>query len=193
MVRSCSTCQQFKYDTSASPGLLQPLPIPERIWTDISMDFLEGLPVAKGKSVILVVVDRLSKYAHFMALSHPYTAAVVAQIFLDNIYRLHGLPNSIVSDRDKIFVSQFWQELFKLMGTQLKLSTSYHPQTEGQTEVVNRSLQTYLRCMSSERPKDWVNWLPLAKWWYNTSYHSSIRTTLMRLFMDNLHLRICLI
>ena len=105
MVRSCSTCQQFKYDTLASPGLLQPLPISKRIWMDISMDFLEGLPMAKGKSVILVVVDRLRKYAHFVALSHPYTAAVIAQTFLDNIYKLHGLPNSIVFDKDKIFVS----------------------------------------------------------------------------------------
>ena len=176
-VRSCVVCQQFKYDNSASPGLLQPLPIPNKIWTEISMDFLEGLPTAKGKSAILVVVDRLSKYAHFVALSHPYTAVSIAQVFLDNIYKLHGLPTSIVSDRDKIFVSTFWQELFKLMGTQLKLSTSYHPQTDGQTEVVNRCLQTYLRCMTSERPRDWVNWLPLAEWWYNTSYHTAIQTT----------------
>ena len=100
-VRSCVVCQQFKYDNSASPGLLQPLPIPDKIWTEISMDFLEGLPTAKGKSAILVVVDRLSKYAHFVALSHPYTTVSIAQVFLDNIYKLHGLPTSIVSDRDK--------------------------------------------------------------------------------------------
>ena len=96
-------CQQFKYDNSASPGLLQPLPIPDKIWTEISMDFLEGLLMAKGKYAILVVVDRLSKYAHFVALSHPYTAVSIAQVFLDNIYKLHGLPTSIVSDQDKIF------------------------------------------------------------------------------------------
>ena len=126
-VRSCTICQQFKYEIFAYPGLLQPLPIPETIWSDISMDFLEGLPLSKGKSVILVVVDRLSKYAHFLALSHPYTTFSVAQVFLDNIYKLHGLPASIVPDRDKIFVSHFWQKLFKLMGTKLKLSTSYHP------------------------------------------------------------------
>ena len=80
---------------------------------------------------------------------------MVAQLFLDNIYKLHGLPSSIVSDKDKIFISKFWQELFKLMGTQLKLSTTYHPQTDGQSEVVNRGLQTYLRCMAAEKPNDW--------------------------------------
>ena len=176
-VRSCSICQQFKYDHTASPGLLQPLPIPERVWSDISMDFLEGLPNSKGLTVIWVVVDRLSKYAHFIPLAHLYTAASLAQLFLDHIYRLHGLHNSIVSDRDKIFVSNFWQELFKLLGTKLQLSTSYHPQTDGQTEVVNRSLQTYLRCMTAEWPKDWSKWLPLAEWWFNTNYHTSTHST----------------
>ena len=102
------------------------------------MYFIEGLPKFKDFIVIFVVVDRLSKYAHFLTLSHLYSALTIAQLFFDNIYRLHGLPNNIVSDRDKIFISRFWQELFKLSGTQLKLSTSYHPQTDGQTKVVNQ-------------------------------------------------------
>ena len=102
MVRSCNVYQQFKYDKLVAPGLLQPLPISDRIWNNISLDFLEGLPTTKGKYVILVVVDRLSKYAYFISLSHPYTVVSIAQIFLDNIYKLHGLPNSIVSNRDKI-------------------------------------------------------------------------------------------
>ena len=116
-VRNCHICQQFKYDPATSPNLLQPLPIPEKIWTDISMDFLEGLLTSKGMNVIWVVVDRLSKYAHFIGLAHPYIAASIAQLFLDNIYKLHGLPTSIVSNHDKIFISKFWQELFKFLGT----------------------------------------------------------------------------
>lgn len=143
-IRSCDTCQRNKADTRSPAGLLAPLPIPKQIWSDISMGFITGLPRSKGKDTILVVVDRMSKYAHFIALSHPYTAKDVADVFVRNVVRLHGIPKTIVSDRDRIFVSVFWRELFKMLGTQLKMSSAYHPQTDGQTEVVNRCLEQYL-------------------------------------------------
>ena len=176
-VRECETCQKCKPNLSAYPGLLQPLPMPDRVWSGISMDFIKGLPKSEGKDVILVVVDRLSKYSHFLTLNHPFTALQVAQVYLGNVYKLHGPPVSIVSDRDKKFLSRFWSELFRLMGTELKMSSAYHLQTDAQTEVTNRSLETYLRCMVGERPRDWVKWIPLAEWWYNTSFHSAIQTT----------------
>lgn len=117
------------------------------------MDFIEGLPLSHGKNVILVIVDRFTKAGHFLALSHPFTATQVAQLFLDNIYRLHGLPKTITSDRDKVFTSSFWKELFRSIGTKLQLSTSYHPQTDGQTERLNRCVEQYLRGMVNYRPR----------------------------------------
>jgi hypothetical protein len=125
----------------------------------------------------MVVVDHLSKYAHLCSLQHPFTASIVAQLFMDHIFKLHGMPHSIVFDRDPTFTSNFWQELFRLQGTQLHLSTTYHPQTDGQTKVVNKCLETYLRCFSSERKNQWAQWLPLAEWWYNTSYHTTTHMT----------------
>ena len=120
------------------------------------MDFITGLPKSGNKSVIMVVVDRLSKYAHFCALPHPSTPNLVAQSFMDHIFKLHGMPTSIVSDRDPVFTSNFWQELFRLQGTQLQLSISYHPQTNGQTEVVNKCLEIYLKCFNSKKQHLWV-------------------------------------
>ncbi|CAL9221051.1 unnamed protein product [Arabidopsis halleri] len=176
-IRSCAVCQQCKSDNAAYPGLLQPLPIPESLWSEVSMDFIDGLPLSAGKSVIMVVVDRLSKAAHFIALAHPYSALTVAQAYLDNIYKLHGCPTSIVSDRDKIFTSEFWKEFFALQGVSLKMSSAYHPQSDGQTEVVNRCLETYLRCMTSDQPHLWSKWLALAEFWYNTNFHSATQLT----------------
>ena len=97
------------------------------------MEFIVGLPKAGNKLIIMIVVDRLSKYAHFCAFPHPFTPALVAQVFIDPIFKLHSMPTSIVSDRDPTFTNTFWQELFKLQGMQLKMSTSYHLQTDGQT------------------------------------------------------------
>lgn len=174
-VHECDICQRIKTGNQFPGGLLQPLPVPTQIWEDIPLDFVEGLPKSHSKDCIMVVVDMFTKVGHFIALTHPFNAAQVAQIFLDNIYKLHGMPKSIVSDRDKLFISQFWIELFNSLGTQLKLSTAYHPQSDGQTERLNRCLEQYLRAMASSRPKNWSRWLPLVQWWYNTTYHSAIR------------------
>jgi hypothetical protein len=176
-VAKCDVCQCNKGEIVKYPGTLQPLPIPPAIWKDISMDFITGLPKLGNKSVIMVVVDRFSKYTHFCTLQHPFTASTMDQIFMDQVFKLHGMPHSIVYDRDSTFTSNFWQELFKLQGTQLHLSTTYHPQTDGQTEVVNKCLETYLRCFVFEKKNQWAQWLPLAEWWYNTSYHTTTRMT----------------
>jgi hypothetical protein len=141
------------------------------------MDFVEGLPLSQGYNVIMVMVDRLSKYAHFMPLKHPYTAVSVAKCFLNNVMKLHGMPLSIVSDRDKIFISTFWKSMFKLHGTTLCYSSSYHPQSNGQTKVVNRTLEQHLRCFSYDQPKGWMEWLAWAEYGYNTTVHSATKVS----------------
>nr|GEV60684.1 hypothetical protein [Tanacetum cinerariifolium] len=148
LVAECDICQRQKYSTMAPNGLLQPLNLPTRVWAEITMDFIDGLPKSEGYTVILVVVDRLSKYAHFVPLHHPYTAKTVAAAFLREV----------------------------LQGTNLKRS-SYHPQTDGQSEVVNKSVETYLRCFASDTPKQWARWLSWLEYWYNTSYHTSMNMT----------------
>ena len=167
-IMQCAVCQRAKTATLAPAGLLQPLPIPCQVWEDISLDFIEGLPSSHGKDSILVVVNRLSKYAHFVALSHPFSAKTVAEQFVEHIVKLHGMPKSIISDRDPIFISKFWQEFFTISGTQLKLSSAYHPQTDGQTEVVNRFVEQYLRFFVHQWPRKWYSYLPWTEYWYNT-------------------------
>jgi hypothetical protein len=140
-VDKCDTCQCNKGEIVTPPGTLQPLSLRPTIWTDISMDFIVGLPKSDNKSVIMVVLDRLSKYAHFCALQHPFTTSTIWIIS----------SNSIVSDRDPTFTSNFWQELFRLQANHLHLSATYHPQTDGQMKVVNKCLETYLRCFAFDK------------------------------------------
>jgi len=147
-VHACQICQQAKTDRARYPGMLQPLPIPDSAWQIVSLDFVEGLPRSGQYNSILVVVDKYSKFAHFVPLRHPFTALSVAKAYLDNVYKLHGLPMSLISNCDRVFTSKLWQELFSLAGVSLRMSSSYHPQTDEQTERVNQCMETFLRCGS---------------------------------------------
>ena len=109
------------------PGLLAPLPVPDQAWSVVSLDFVEGVPTSNRFNAILVVVDKLTKHGHFVPLAHPFIALQVAQVYMDNIYKLHGLSQVLISDHDRIFTSTVWQHLFKLSDTQLHMSSSYHP------------------------------------------------------------------
>lgn len=153
-VKHCTVCQHFKPDRSKLPGLLQPLEVPSVAWQMISTDFVEGLPPSGQANCILVVVDSFTKYGHFIPLKHPF-ATVVAKAFINEVYKLHGLPAIIVSDRDRIFTSKFWQELFRIADVKLHISSSYHPQYDGQTERLNQTMETFLRCFVNACPSKW--------------------------------------
>ncbi|GAU12540.1 hypothetical protein TSUD_182540 [Trifolium subterraneum] len=176
-IQNCAICQQAKHTNTLPAGLLQPLPIPSQVWEDIAMDFITGLPLSYGYTTILVVIDRLTKYAHFLPMKTDYSSKSVAEVFMNNIVKLHGMPKSIVSDRDKVFTSSFWQHLFKLQGTSLAMSSAYHPQSDGQTEVLNKGLELFLRCFTFNNPKSWYKALAWSEFWYNTALHTSIGMT----------------
>jgi hypothetical protein len=163
-VAECVVCQQNKVETIKTLGLLQPLSIPSQRWEEVSMDFITGLPKSEGKSVIMVIVDRLINYAHFCALCHPFKASTVATTFMETVQKLHGSPKIIVSDRDLIFTGHFWTKLFSCLGTQLAHSLSYHPQSDGQTEIVKKCLEGNLHCFVSDKQTQWFKWLPLEEW-----------------------------
>lgn len=140
--------------TTTLTRLLQPLPIAIQVWQDVAMDFITGLPISHDYSVILVVVDRLSKYAHFAGLKADYSSKVVTEVFLSLVVKLNDFPKSIVSYRNKVFTSQFWQQLFNLSDTSLKMSTTYHPQFDSQSKAVNKCLEMYLHCFTFGSPKE---------------------------------------
>ena len=172
-VERCVTCHKAKSKLNPH-GLYTPLPAPKIPWEDISMDFILGLPMTRKKrDSIFVVVDRFSKMAHFIPCNKSDDASHVANLFFREILRLHGVPKTIVSDRDVKFVSYFWKTLWAKLGTKLLFSTTCHPQTDGQTEVVNRTLSMLLRTMVKKNLKDWEECLPHVEFAYNRAVHST--------------------
>jgi hypothetical protein len=170
-VARCDTCRRVKAVHMKAAGPLQSLPSPTWKWEDISMDFIVGLPrTTKGFDSIWVIVDRLTNIAHFLPVKTDHPVAVYGQLYIARILSLHKIPKTIVSDRGPQFVSKFWNELHKSLGTKLLHSSAYHSQTSGQTERVNQILEDMLRACVPKFPQKWDDCLPLAEFSYNNSY-----------------------
>lgn len=173
-VLSCDSCQRNKPSTQSTPGLLQPLPIPSRPWQVVSMDFIVSLPrTTKGYDAILVVVCKFSRMVHFIPTTTNVDAAHVATLIVDHVIRLHGVPEAIISDRDPRFTGKFWRALWEQLGTTLVISTAFHPQTDGQTERTNRTLEQILRARVNIKQNDWDQHLSMTEMAINNSVHSS--------------------
>ena len=175
-VARCDNCYRVKAIHMKPAGLLQPLSIPGWKWEEISMDFIVGLPpTQKNFNSIWVIVDRLTKSAHFIPVRVDYRPSDYAELYFNQIVRLHGVPRTIVSDRGPQFTAHFWEQLHKMIGTNLVRSSAYHPQTSGQTERVNQILEDMLRACVISSKGSWDKWLPLAEFSYNNSYQESIK------------------
>jgi hypothetical protein len=172
-VGACDACQRNKQRHSRLQGSLKPLPVPEGPWQSISCDFIVELPKSNGYDTILVVVDRLTKMAHFIPTTINVDAKQTARLLIDNVWKTHGTPRDVISDRGPQFASKVTRSLFQIMGIKSNLSTAYHPQTDGQTERVNGILEQYLRIFSAHRQNDWADHLPLAEFAYNNAEHAS--------------------
>ncbi|XDV17726.1 hypothetical protein PO909_023545 [Leuciscus waleckii] len=167
-VLACSVCATGKTSNRAPDGLLQPLPVPSRPWSHIALDFITALPPSQGNTVVLTAVDRFSKAAHFIPLPKLPSAKETAVAVIDHVFRLHGLPIDVVSDRGPQFVSKFWQEFCKLLGATVSLSSGFHPQSNGQTERANQDLERMLRCLVSKNPTSWCQQLSMVEYAHNT-------------------------
>jgi hypothetical protein len=182
-IKKCADCHKNKHGTHAPYGEMQALELPERPWEDIAMDFVTGLPPSKDPATgieynaIMVNIDRFTKGAEMIPFRNDYTAEQLGWILLDRLVRHHGIPKSIISDRDKLFTSNYWATLLAAIGTKRRLSTAYHPQTDGQTERTNRTMKTYLRIYSNMRQDNWVQLLPMAQLAYNNKLSESTKMT----------------
>uniref|UniRef100_A0A803TDM9 Gypsy retrotransposon integrase-like protein 1 n=1 Tax=Anolis carolinensis TaxID=28377 RepID=A0A803TDM9_ANOCA len=176
-VNTCPVCQRSKIRREKPSGLLHPLPTPSRPWEIISADFITDLPPSCGFTTILVVVDLFTKLAHFIPCEGLPTAKETADLFLQHVFRLHGLPKSLVTDRGSQFTSRFWKALQKLLGIDSRLSSAHHPQTDGQTERTNATLEQYLRCYVNYQQDNWASLLPLSEFAYNNGVQASTKET----------------
>jgi len=174
-IDGCNACQRYKNRNEAPAGKLMRNAIPDKPWSHISADFITKLPLAQGYDAILVVCDRFSKMAHFIATTEKTSAKGLAKLFRDQVWKLHRLPESIVSDRGVQFAAGMMKELNNLLEIQTKLSTAYHPQTDGQTERVNQELEQYLRVFIDHRQEQWLDWLGMAEFAYNNKVHAATK------------------
>ena len=181
-IKHCTSCQVNKPTNQKPVGLLMPLQIPARPWGSISMDLITALPeTGNGHTAILVFVDRLSKMSHFVATKTELTAVDYAALFRHHVIRLHGYVDDIISDRDPRFTSKLFTEFCRLTGTKQHMSSAYHPQSDGQTERVNRVLEDMLRHYVSPLHNDWDEYLDALEFAYNNSWHQSIQTSPFKL------------
>jgi hypothetical protein len=178
-IAKCLECQQVKDDHHHPEDLLQSHDIPMSKWEVISMDFVVGLPLTSHRhNAILVIVDKLTKSAHFILVRYTYNISDVAHVFVSEVIHLHGIPMKIISDRDSRFTSRFWTSLQSTLGTQLNLSTAYHPETDGKTKRVNQVMEDMLRMYFMDNQTQWDKYLPSVEFAYNNSFHSSIGMSL---------------
>jgi hypothetical protein len=175
-VAMCDVCQRVKAEHQRPTGLLHPLKIPERKWEEIGMDFIVGLPrTPAGYDSIWVIVDRLTKVAHFILVKTTYSGAKLAELYMARIVCLHGVPKKIVPDRGSQFTSRYWKKLHESLDTRLNFSSAYHPQTDGQTERTNQVLEDMLRACALKHGGSWDKSLPYAEFSYNNSYQASLK------------------
>ncbi|GJP81305.1 hypothetical protein CLOP_g11465 [Closterium sp. NIES-67] len=177
-VTSCDTCQRMKSSKQKKAGLLQPLPVPEQPWQVVSLDFITGLPpTTSGHDTILVVIDKFSKMGHFIPTHTTARTKETAQLFVRYIISQHGIPTTLISDRDPKFTSKFWKELMSLLGTKLAMSSAYHPQTDGQTERLNQIVEQLLRAACKDEISKWDLHLPVLEFAYNNATHAATGQT----------------
>jgi len=176
-IEGYDACQRNKNRIEQLAGKLMPNSIPEKPWMHILADFIMKLPLAQGYNSILVVVDRLTKMVHFIPTTEKTSAEGLARLFRDNVWKLYGLPESIISDRGPQFAAGLMWELNEMLGIKSKLSMAFHPQTDGQTERVNQELEQYLSMFIDHRQEQWPEWLGTAEFTYNNKAHSSTKTS----------------